>query len=166
MRIRSFDPSDRSFLEEMLFEAFFWDAAPERPSLEHFRHEAEFARILAGWGRRGDRALIATTGDGVRLGAAWFRLWTPDVHSYGFVQADVPEVGISVATEHRSRGIGRALLRALMDTGRRDGFSALSLSVSPQNPAIRLYESEGFRKVGESGTSWTLLADLRPAPAV
>ena len=166
MQIRACDPSDRTFLEEMLFEAFFWNDAAVRPPLERFRHQAEFARILAGWGRYGDRALVATTGDGERLGAAWFRLWTTEDHSYGFVQPDVPELGIGVAAQHRSRGIGRALLRALMETARGDGFSALSLSVSPQNPAIRLYESEGFLRIGESGTSWTLLADLRPAPAV
>ena len=166
MQIRPCGPSDRTFLEAMLFEAFFWDEATVRPSLDHFRHEAEFAKVLAGWGRRGDRALVATTHEGERLGAAWYRLWTPEVHSYGFVDADVPEIGISVAAEHRSRGVGRALLRALMEMARGEEFRALSLSVSPDNPARHLYESEGFRRVGESGTSWTLLASLRPSPAV
>ena len=42
------------------------------------------------------------------------------------------------------------------------GYPALSLSVAPANAARRLYESEGFRKVGEAGTSWTLLLELRP----
>jgi len=49
------------------------------------------------------------------------------------------------------------LLDALVETARADGFPALSLSVSPLNFARQLYESVGFRKVGEYGTSWTLL---------
>jgi len=84
MNIRAADFSDTAFLEEMLFEAFFWDSATARPTLAAFRQEAEFAKLLDGWGRAGDRAIVAATDDGERLGAAWFRLWTPDVHSYGF----------------------------------------------------------------------------------
>jgi hypothetical protein len=34
------------------------------------------------------------------------------------------------------------------------------VSVSPSNYARPFYESEGFHKVGESGTSWTLLLQL------
>ncbi len=156
MRIRASVISDRPFLEEMLFDAFFWKADVARPPLSRFREEPAFASIFDAWGRPGDRALIATSDD-LRLGAAWFRLWTPELHSYGFVAADTPEIGMAVAATHRSRGVGRALLRALIETARADGHPALSLSVSPENPARGLYESEGFRKVGESGTSWTLL---------
>ena len=161
MQIRAGDASDLAFLEEMLFEAFFWDQARARPELTRFREQPEFAKLFAAWGRAGDRALIATTDDGDRLGAAWYRSWTPEVRSYGFVASDVPELGIGVAAAHRSRGVGRALLRALIAAARTDGFRALSLSVSPENQARRLYETEGFRKVGESGTSWTLLHVLR-----
>ncbi len=37
-------------------------------------------------------------------------------------------------------------------------------SVEPDNPALRLYERHGFRKVGESGGSWTMLARLNDRP--
>jgi hypothetical protein len=50
--------------------------------------------------------------------------------------------------------------RSLVQIARDDGYPALSLSVSPLNHARLLYASEGFRKVGESGTSWTLLLRL------
>ncbi len=158
-QIRPGDLTDLAFLEEMLFEAFFWDTAAPRPTLAGFRENSEFMKLLGGWGRPGDRAVVAEE-RGQRLGAAWYRLWTPDLHSYGFVDAETPELGIAVAPAHRSKGLGRALLRALISTARADGFRALSLSVSPSNYARCLYESEGFRKVGESGTSWTLLLAL------
>ena len=77
------------------------------------------------------------------------------MHSHGFVDAHTPELAIAVASAYRGRAIGRALLEALIATARGDGFPALSLRVSARNRARHLYESLGFRKVGESGTSWT-----------
>jgi ribosomal protein S18 acetylase RimI-like enzyme len=156
VKVRAACAEDLPFLEEMLFEAFFWDPAAARPPFAAFREGPECQKLLASWGRPGDRALVAEE-QHARLGAAWFRLWTPELHSYGFVDADTPELGIAVAAAHRSKGVGRALLQALVRRARADGFETLSLSVSPLNRARALYESEGFRKVGESGTSWTLL---------
>jgi ribosomal protein S18 acetylase RimI-like enzyme len=138
----------------MLFEAFFWDETVVRPPFAPFRGDPAFAKLLAGWGRFGDRAVVGEE-QNHRVGAAWFRLWRSEVHSYGFIDAHSPELAIAVASAYRGRGIGRALLEALIATARGDGFPALSLSVSPLNRARRLYESLGFRKVGESGTSWT-----------
>ncbi|HTL55960.1 MAG TPA: GNAT family N-acetyltransferase [Candidatus Limnocylindrales bacterium] len=154
--------TDLDFLKEMLFEAFFWDTSTERPPLASFRDAQEFSKLLADWGRRGDRAVIAEEGS-ARIGAAWFRLWTPDLHSYGFVNAATPEIAMAVRQDHRSKGIGRRLLHALIQTARADAFPTLSLSVSPLNCARQLYESLGFRKIGESGTSWTLLLSLSPS---
>jgi len=159
LRIRAGDGGDLAFLERMLFEAFFWNADAVRRLFAEHRMREEFRTLLAGWGRAGDCALIASEA-GERLGAAWFRLWTPELHSYGFVDARTPELGIAVAPAHRSRGVGRALLEALVEHARADGFPALSLSVDPANPARRLYEALGFGKVGASGTSWTLLRPL------
>jgi hypothetical protein len=57
--IRHASGSDLPFLELMLFEASFWDPAQKRSSLEDFRNDPEFRKLLAAWGRRGDRAVIA-----------------------------------------------------------------------------------------------------------
>src|SRR3954451_13829466 len=139
----------------MLFEAFFWDATVEGPAFTVFREHPEFKKLLSGWGRHGDRGVVAE--DGLKqLGAAWSRLWTTELHSYGFVDAATPELGIAVIGGHLRQGIGRALINELIATARTDGFPAMSLSVSPVNPARTLYESLGFRRISESGTSWTL----------
>ena len=162
-QLRPGGAKDLGFLKEMLFEAFFWDPSTKRPSFDSFRDDPEFSKLLADWERRGDRAVIAEV-DGGRIGAAWFRVWTPELHSYGFVDASTPEIAMAVRADHRSKGLGRRLLEVLVQTARADGFPALSLSVSPLNSARQLYESAGFRKVGESGTSWTLLLSLSCAP--
>jgi GNAT superfamily N-acetyltransferase len=149
-----------AFLEAMLFEAFFWDVSAKRTEFSEFRQHPEFAKLISGWGRRGDRGIVADQ-DAQAIGAAWFRLWTLECHSYGFIDATTPEVGMAVVRGHRRQGIGRALLQELIGVARADGLPSLSLSVDPFNPARSLYESFGFRKVGESGTSWTLWLPLQ-----
>ena len=67
---------------------------------------------------------------------------------------------MAVKQGYRSRGVGRALLGSLVEVARADGYPALSLSVSPNNYALKLYKSMGFRRVGESGSSWTLMLSL------
>jgi ribosomal protein S18 acetylase RimI-like enzyme len=154
LKIRSSTPDDQPFLERMLFEAFFWDAAVRRPTLAECRSNVEFTKLLEAWGRRGDRAVIAEDPDRP-VGAAWYRMWTAERHSYGFVDAAIPELGIGVLATHRRRGVGRLLMQELIAIARSEGWPALSLSVAPSNPARVLYEALGFERVGEAGTSWT-----------
>ena len=163
--IRLAGAEDIGFLEAMLFEAFFWNEESPRPAFFEFRSNAEFRKLLANWGRMGDLAVIAESG-GRPIGAAWSRLWTADVHSYGFVDADTPELALAVAKSHRRQGVGRSVLKTLIGHAREAGVPALSVSVAPANPARLLYESLGFRWIGSSGTSWTLRLSLarRVAP--
>ena len=41
-----------------------------------------------------------------------------------------------------------------------DGFSSVSLSVEPGNPARKLYERHGFSIVDEGAEAWTMVASL------
>jgi ribosomal protein S18 acetylase RimI-like enzyme len=145
----------------MLYEAATWRHRP-RPPAETVLADLEIARYLCGWGRHGDSALIAEEDD-FPVGAAWYRLFPEDDPGYGFVATDVPELSIGVAADARGRGIGTLLLDALIADARNGGFSALSLSVEPDNPAVRLYERAGFSRVLSNGGSWTMLLALRPA---
>lgn len=53
--------------------------------------------------------------------------------------------GLAVADEARGHGVGRALIRAVVEEARRRGARRLSLRVLGHNtPARKLYESEGF----------------------
>lgn len=56
---------------------------------------------------------------------------------------------IVVAAEERRKGIGAALLRALLDHARQGGGKELFLEVRESNGAARrLYEKAGFRETG------------------
>ena len=61
----------------------------------------------------------------------------------------VADLGLMVATEHRRRGIGRALLERAVEWAEEAGVEKLELHVFPHNePAIRLYEDFGFEREG------------------
>lgn len=61
----------------------------------------------------------------------------------------VADLGLMVASGHRRRGIGNALLAAAVEWSRAVGVLKLELHVFPWNePALRLYEAFGFEREG------------------
>ena len=146
---------DLPFLREMLFEAAYWNGT--ELETEKGLVEPEIGKILHGWGRSGDTSYVAVY-DGDRLGAVWYRFWTQQHHSYGFVDSQTPEIGIGVAQPYRYRGIGSALMSTIINHARDSGVPSLSLSVEPINkPALRLYQSCGFVRVNEIVGAWTMV---------
>jgi ribosomal-protein-alanine N-acetyltransferase len=76
---------------------------------------------------------------------------SPAVLGYAGLMVQAPEADvqtIAVSPAARGRGLGRQLLRALIEEARRRGASSLLLEVRADNqPAIALYESEGFERL-------------------
>jgi ribosomal-protein-alanine N-acetyltransferase len=155
--IRPGSRHDARFLRDMLHHAYYWrERAPHDPM------EGSVQRYVMTWGRPGDAAVIAYD-DAGNVGAAWYRLFKEAEPGYGFVDEQTPELSIAVVPSRRGKGYGEELLAALLKLAKKDGFEQISLSVEPDNPALRLYERHGFHKVGESGGSWTMVAKLEGA---
>ena len=155
--IRKGHHGDLPVLRNMLYEAVYWRGI-ERPELEKGLARPEISKLLADWGRVGDVAVIAQE-HCTPLGAAWYRFWDDENHSYGYVANDVPELAIGVLEQARGRGIGRLLIERLLNEARRSGITRVSLSVERDNPALLLYEVIGFQVVGFVGNAYTMVAN-------
>jgi ribosomal protein S18 acetylase RimI-like enzyme len=159
VNIRPATAQDVAFLKKMLYEAARWNPDWPREPIEEVLADPMLVRYHQGWGRPGDGGVVAEV-EGQPVGAAWYRVFTPDAPGYGFVDEKTPEVSIAVAPLHRRKGIGEAVLRSCMVQAREEGFQALSLSVAVHNRSRMMYQRAGFEKVGESGGSWTMVANL------
>lgn len=152
--VRRGTAQDVRFLRDMLHHAYYWK---ERKPGEG---RGPVQLYVKAWGRPGDAAVIALL-DGFPAGAAWYRLFDGTSPGYGFVDAQTPELAVAVVPNARGKGVGSALLDALTERARADGFGSLSLSVDRHNDgAIALYEQFGFERVGETDESLTLWTTL------
>ncbi|WP_372466992.1 N-acetyltransferase family protein [Microbacterium maritypicum] len=152
--------TDAMFLGDMLVEAASWRAGGVRP-----RHEvlnsADHRRYLAGWKRMADDGLVATGAHEVPVGAAWYRVLPQNAPGFGFVGVAVPELIIGVHPLWRARGVGRALLRGVIELAGTQGHARISLSVERDNFARNLYRAEGFALVAEGESRETMARRTR-----
>lgn len=87
--------------------------------------------------------LVARDGDDVLGWAALSAVSSRKVY------LGVAELSVSVAAASRGRGIGRALLEALITESERNGIWTLQASIFPENVAsVKLHLRCGFREVG------------------
>ena len=87
--------------------------------------------------------LVAREGDRVLGWAALSAVSSREVYR------GVAELSVSVGRESRGRGVGRALLEALIAESERNGIWTLQASIFPENVAsVKLHLRCGFREVG------------------
>lgn len=144
---RSAGKTDERFLWQMLAELAY------EPTVQDVKANPVVAKYVEGWdGDYDDLGFVAESSDGELLGAAWQRLFTSEDKGFGYVDDQTPELVMAVLPEHRYGGIGAELLERLLYEAARRSYPAVSLSVSTDNPALRLYKREGFEVVEGSET--------------
>ncbi|MCT7996560.1 GNAT family N-acetyltransferase [Laspinema sp. C5] len=138
----------------MLYQALYVPKGQSVPPREVVRLP-ELACYVRGWKRVGDCDFLASdAATGQSVGAVWSRLLVGENKGYGYVDDDTPELSIAVVPEYRGQGVGTQLLTHLLASA--SGQSSISLSVSVDNPALRLYERFGFEVVSKSDGSLTM----------
>lgn len=91
--------------------------------------------------------------DCLRVGyCCWVVQWPRQIQGFGIMQVAAGEahvLNLCIDREAQGQGLGRAMLRGLLDVARDHGADHAYLEVRPSNTvALRLYESEGFKVVG------------------
>ncbi len=147
--------ADEPFLWEMLYLSIFTPPGHE-PLSKDILKEPSISKYVSNWGRSGDTGFIARLESGKPIGSVMARLFSEDNKSYGYIDAETPEIGMALLPEYRGMAIGTELLKAILDELRNQGFKMVSLSVDPDNPAIRLYRRFYFKEVGMVDTSVTM----------
>jgi len=144
LRFRPLAARDQDKLWHWLHVAL-WDPPPAGPRPVAVL-QSQGVRIYAeDWGRPTDVGVVACV-DNVDAGACWMRL-LPDGAGLAFVDARTPQLGIALEPAFQRSGYGQPLLQAALAAAGGAGYRQVSLTVHPENPAIRLYERCGFRKV-------------------
>jgi len=133
--------------------------------LQHAAHESDLDQVKAkplllpyaqNFGHQeGDLGIVAITPKTqFPIGAAWIRaLGDNGLATAHLEDKDVfvalksfPELAIACLPEHRGKGVGSALLQALIQAAQtnKNRYPGICLSCRKGNPAMRLYERVGF----------------------
>lgn len=153
--IREMHPDEYSLLREFLYQAVYIPYGVEPPP-RTVVDLPELQVYIAGFGTQpGDHCLVAEK-EGRTVGAVWSRI----VEDYGHVDDSTPSLAISMLPEYRGMGIGTQLLNGLLSLLQEKGYLRASLSVQKDNPALHLYEREGFQILAEKGTEYLMLRDI------
>lgn len=153
--VRPIAEEEISLLEEFLYEAIFITEGTQPPGREIIRRP-ELQVYIDGFGTgRADHGLVADA-DGRIVGAVWARI----MDDYGHVDDETPSLAISLLPEYRNKGIGTALMLGMLDLLRNYGYKKVSLAVQKANYAVKMYESVGFRAVGENEEEYIMVCGL------
>ena len=147
--VRASQKSDEPFLWAMLYQALYVPEG-EPPLPREIVQQPELSQYVREWGQPDDVGLIALAGE-KPVGAVWLRL----IKAYGYVDDQTPELSIAVLPEFRGKGLGTRLMQELL-AAVKGHYAAISLSVSVDNPALRLYQRLGFEIVVMHGNSVTM----------
>ncbi|NLT02370.1 MAG: GNAT family N-acetyltransferase [Bacteroidales bacterium] len=158
--IRPLDPSERHLLRTFLYEAIFMPEGDPRPDYAVI-FLPELTCYYEDFGKPGDDCLVAEI-DGEVVAAVWIRVFETSRPGYGYVDAETPEISMSVLPDYRRQGIGKALFYAMLERMTRTGWERVSLSVDLVNYARKLYEGAGFKPVKIVGESVTMVKALKP----
>lgn len=158
--IRPIEDNDTNFLWEMLYESLFVSEGQD-PFDKGIINDPLISKYVDGWGRDGDIGFIAINNEGKPVGSITARFFNESNKGFGYIDSDVPELGMALLQEYRSRGVGSVLLEELFKECISRRIRRISLSVDPANTAaMKLYKRFGFKEIGEVGTSITMVAEL------
>ena len=153
--IREIKKDEYCLLNDFLYEAIFIPDGVSAPPKDIIQ-KPELQVYVSEFGKRsGDYALVAESEDKV-IGAVWVRI----MNDYGHIDDETPSFAISLYKEYRNLGIGTALMRAMLEKLRNEGYKKASLAVQKENYAVKMYIKVGFEIVDRNNEEYIMLCRL------
>ena len=153
--IRPMEAGEYPLLEGFLYQAIFVPPGGQPPPREVVQ-KPELQVYVQGFGTGPwDRCFVAVL-EGRPVGAAWSRV----MDDYGHVDDETPSLAISLYPGHRGRGLGTAMLGALLGCLQSQGCQRVSLAVQKANYARKLYQKAGFRTISENQEEYIMVCSL------
>lgn len=156
LRMMEIDASNAALLSNFLYEAIFVPSGMQSPSRDILA-DPQLQVYVQDFGKQtGDFGLFAEV-EGVIAGAVWARI----MEDYGHIDNETPSLAIALYKEYRGKGVGTALLQAMLKLLQEHGYEQVSLAVQKENYAVKLYTACGFRVYRESEEEYIMVKSLR-----
>lgn len=154
-QIREIRESEYPILSDFLYEAIFIPEGMDKPP-KSIIEQPELQTYVADFGKADDWCLVAEA-DGKIVGAVWVRI----MNDYGHVDDETPSFAISLYEEYRHLGIGTALMTAMLQLLKDNGYKQASLSVQKANYAVSMYRKVGFKVADENEEEYIMICTLQ-----
>lgn len=156
LRMMEIDASNAALLSNFLYEAIFVPSGMQPPSRDILADHQVQVYVQDFGKQTGDFGLFAEV-EGVIAGAVWARI----MEDYGHIDNETPSLAIALYKEYRGKGVGTALLQAMLKLLQEHGYEQVSLAVQKENYAVKLYTACGFRVYRESEEEYIMVRSLR-----
>ncbi len=153
-QIRKIRENEYPILSDFLYEAIFIPEGMEKPP-KSIIEQPKLQVYIEDFGKEDDWCLVAEIKEKI-IGAVWVRI----MDDYGHIDDETPSFAISLYEEYRNLGIGTALMKAMLQFLRENGYKQTSLSVQKVNYAVRMYQKVGFEITDENEEEYIMVCRL------
>ncbi len=155
-RIREIMKTEIPLLDDFLYEAIFIPEGVTHPSRDIIKDEA-LQIYVKDFGKYKDDICFVAEVKGKVVGAVWVRV----IDDYGHIDDDTPSLSISVYKGYRNLGIGKALIKNVLEELKKRGYEKTSLSVQKANYASDIYKKVGYYVHEERDEDYIMVYDLK-----
>ena len=155
-RIREIEKTEIPLLDDFLYEAIFIPEGVTPPSRDIIKDEA-LQIYVKDFGKQKDDICFVAEVDGRVVGAVWVRV----IDDYGHIDDDTPSLSISVYKGYRNLGIGKALIKNVLEELKKRGYKKTSISVQKANYASEIYKKAGYYVYEEREEDYIMVYDLK-----
>jgi len=154
LEIKRIEKADYHILEDFIYWAIFVPAGAKLPEKSIIFNPDVFIYI-ENYGNENDCGVFVEI-DGKTVGATWTRI----IPAYGHIDAETPELAISILPEYRNQGIGTILMKKLFELLSQHEYKQTSLAVQKENPAVSFYLRLGYEIIRENSEEYLMVKKL------